>query len=122
MYKILSIILIIGAISANAQTPWYISGNTTVGTEKIGSISGNFPLEFYFNNINLMTLQTTKDLDLTQTVAAYKIENNKILWHNNIPSSIFVGVGTGFTGIHNTFVGADAAGALNNTSDYKYLH
>jgi len=109
-----ALMLLINTNELNGQQ-WLTTGNTTAGTEKLGSSSGNFNLDFYINNTNWMSLLTSGDLNIVQPSKGYKIDSEFVLWHNNIPSNIFVGVGTGSTGTDNTFVGSNTAGNLGNT-------
>jgi len=65
-------------------------------------------LPFKMNGTQLMTLKhTSGDLNLNLGTSAYQIGANKILWHNNNTSDIFVGVSAGnatMTGHSNTLL------------------
>ena len=62
----------------------------------------------------------TGSLDLSIANQSYKINTQPVLWHNNITSNIFVGVGAGnglASGTWNTLVGNNAGNLLSTGYD-----
>lgn len=94
-------------ISIQLPAQWLTTGNTTFGTEKLGSSAGNFNLEFYINNVNFLQLLTNGDLNIVTNTSGYKIDGNFVLRNHGINSNIYVGVGAGNSNAtaYNTFVG-----------------
>jgi len=125
------IILLTGIMSNTIAQTWNTAGNTLTGSEKLGSTS-NQPLNFYTNNGLKMTLTTAGDLNLTLPASSLMINDDRVLWHNDNTSNIFVGVGAGLSissanAQRNTFVGNNAGyttnygGTTNQASDNTFV-
>src|SRR5829696_7656113 len=82
-------------------------------------------LPFKMNGTQLMTLKhTSGDLNLNLGASAYQIGANKILWHNNNTSDIFVGVNAGnatMTGHNNTLLGYQAGNSLTSSQQNTFI-
>lgn len=65
-----------------------------------------------------VTFTSGGDLVLNGSSNSFKIGTDKVLWHNNITSNIYVGVAAGVntSGINNTFIG-NSAGNANTTGN-----
>lgn len=130
----------------------YLGGDGTSNVPLRFRTITNYPIEFYTYDARFTTPPTrivlttsgqlgigmaftpswkldvdTGDINLNQTDAAtseaYRIGGNRVLWHNNNASNLFVGVGAGLSnnsalGIDNTFVGNNAGNA-NTTGKQK---
>jgi hypothetical protein len=81
-------------------------------------------IDFWLNTLNCLQIQTSGDLDVVQGANGYKIGNNYVLRNNNIPTSIFVGVQSGFStptttgSVNNTYVGYKTGYSTTTTLGY----
>ncbi|MCW5909409.1 MAG: tail fiber domain-containing protein, partial [Chitinophagales bacterium] len=143
-YYLAAIILMMAMLKTNAQAQWQLGGNTGTSNAALGTITGGEFLPIITGNNERMRVDenglvgigTTGpsylldvnlgDINLNQTSAttseAYRIGGNRVLWHNNNTSNLFVGVGAGASntntlGWGNTFVGFEAGTA--NTTGYR---
>ena len=127
------------SISINAQITH--TGNNRTGSDFIGVNSGsNGPLDirndltcstcsldFYINTTHYLQLQASGDLNVVQGANGYKIGTNYVLRHNNIPTSIFVGIESGFStptttgGVQNTYVGYKSGRSTTSGYDNTIL-
>jgi hypothetical protein len=114
-----SILLYLFLVLQNSvQGQWLTTGNVTGGGEKLGSSSGLFDLNFYIDNNMFLQLLTSGNLNIVPNNRGYMIDNDYVLRHNNIKSSIYLGVGAGNSNlnpVYNTFVGFNS-GANNGNS------
>ncbi len=74
-------------------------------------------IDFYIDNNKFLQVLTGGDLNIVQPANGYKIDNDFVLRHNGILSSIYVGINAGNTAgaIENTFVGTNSGAASGTT-------
>ena len=97
-------------------------GWDNLGTSKTLDIKNNSTtpnnIDFYISSTKFLQVLTGGDLNIVKSINGYQINNNYVLWHNDDPTSIFVGVGAGASQpasstLYNTLVGNNAGNALN---------
>ncbi len=100
-------------------SPFIVNAQWNLSPPNLFSTAGNV-VGIGTSSPNQLLTVTGGNINVQTPNRAYMIGNSRILWHNNITSSIFVGVGTGTSGLNNTFVGFNAgnnavATGTNNT-------
>ena len=91
-----------------------ILGTVAGATQGFVGIGTNFiaPLHLFDVRDGDINVGSGTAGNIANSNEAYRIGGNRVLWHNGITTSIFVGVGTGNVGPNNTFVG-NLAGAAS---------
>lgn len=132
MKKKIFILLIAALIYADYAKPQACTNplkapnpSTVNNVPVISSILGCVGVSQITDNIDVFI--GTGSIDLSTALSSYKIGTLPVLWHNNIPTSIYLGVGAGnalgLLNFNNTFVGNNA-GTSNinaNSTDNTFI-